>query len=109
MTRRAAPRPLGHAIRAVRRSAAPATPLAAVQAVWAEAVGDSVASAAQPISERDGVLTVACESAVWAEQLDLMQGDVVARLATRLGDRAPRGLRCVTSRGRHLAGQPARE
>jgi predicted nucleic acid-binding Zn ribbon protein len=94
--RRRAPRSVAHAVRAVRGIAAPATPLAAVQAVWAEAVGGSIAGAAQPVSERDGVLVVRCESGVWAEQLDLMQAEVLARLTARLGAATPRRLRCIT-------------
>jgi predicted nucleic acid-binding Zn ribbon protein len=94
--RRRAPRSVAHALRAIRESAAPATTLAAAQAVWAEVVGESIAGAAQPVSEREGVLVVRCESAVWAEQLDLMQADLLARLAERLGSGAPRRLRCVT-------------
>ena len=35
-----------------------------------------------PISERDGVVTVACESAVWAQELELLGPD----LLTRFGD-----------------------
>jgi predicted nucleic acid-binding Zn ribbon protein len=96
MMRRRGPRSVAHAVRAVRESAVPATPLAAVQAVWAEAVGESIAAAAQPVSERDGVLVVRCESGVWAEQLDLMQGEVLERLTARLGAGAPRRLRCTT-------------
>jgi predicted nucleic acid-binding Zn ribbon protein len=95
--RRRAPRPAAHAVRAIRESAAPATPLAAAQAIWAEVAGESIAAAAQPVSERDGVLVVRCESSVWAEQLDLMQTDLLARLADRLGNGAPRRLRCISA------------
>jgi predicted nucleic acid-binding Zn ribbon protein len=95
--RRRAPRSIAHGVRAVRAGAAPATPLAAAQAAWAEVVGESIAAAAEPVSERDGVLVVRCESAVWAQQLDLIQSEVLTRLAARLGAAAPRRLRCVTA------------
>ena len=95
MSRRSAPRALAGAVRAVRDEVAPATPLAAVEAVWAELVGPAIAAAARPVAERDGVLVVGCESSVWADQLDLMQADLLARLRDRLGERAPRSLRCV--------------
>ena len=31
---------------------------------------------AEPVSERDGIVTVACRSAVWAQELDLMTGEL---------------------------------
>jgi len=43
-----------------------------------------VAAVAAPVSEREGVVTVACESAVWAQELELLRGDLEARLGTRL-------------------------
>jgi predicted nucleic acid-binding Zn ribbon protein len=97
--RRRAPRSAATAIAAIRERVAPATPLAAAQAVWGELVGEAIAAAAQPVDERDGVLTVRCESAVWAQELELMQGALVERLRERLGERAPRQLRCMIARG----------
>jgi predicted nucleic acid-binding Zn ribbon protein len=82
----------------VRERLEPATPLAAVQRAWGEAVGDVVAGEAQPISERAGVVTVACRSAVWAQELDLMAPDVIERLNQAAGGPLVRGLRC-TARG----------
>jgi predicted nucleic acid-binding Zn ribbon protein len=95
---RRAPRSVAHAVRAARDGAAPATPLAAAQAAWAEVVGEPIAAAAEPVSERDGVLVVRCESAVWAEQLDLLQNDLIERLRRELGRReAVAGLRFVVA------------
>ena len=93
MTRRPAPRPAAAAFRLALGRAAPKTPLAAVQSAWAEVVGERVAAAAHPISERDGIVTVACSDSVWAEELDLMQEQVQAALRERLGATAPRSLR----------------
>lgn len=93
MSRRRAPRPAAGALRAAMRGAAPATPLAAVQSIWAEAVGERVASVAEPVSERAGSLTVRCSDPVWAQELELMQEQLLARLRERLGERAPRSLR----------------
>jgi predicted nucleic acid-binding Zn ribbon protein len=45
------------------------------------------------VAERDGVITVACASAVWAQELDLLSERVVERLNERLGRHAVRGLR----------------
>lgn len=93
MSRRASPRPASAALRAALDRAAPKTPLAATQAAWAEVVGERIAAVAQPVSERDGALLVACSDPVWAQELDLMQGDLLARLRARLGDSTPQSLR----------------
>ena len=39
----------------------------------------------RPSGEREGTVTVACESAVWAQELELLGPDVLARLNERLG------------------------
>jgi predicted nucleic acid-binding Zn ribbon protein len=82
--RRRTPRPLGAALRGALESAEPATPLAAIQHAWAEAVGERIAAAAAPVSERDGTVTVVCESATWAHELDLLEGEVAAKLRSKL-------------------------
>jgi predicted nucleic acid-binding Zn ribbon protein len=82
--RRRTPRPLAEALRTAVESAEPATPLAAVQSAWAEAVGERIAAAASPVSERDGTVTVACESATWAQELDLLEGQIAAKLRSKL-------------------------
>jgi predicted nucleic acid-binding Zn ribbon protein len=56
-------------------------------------VGERVAAAAQPVSERDGEVTVECSDPVWAQELDLMQGQLERSLRERLGEGAPQGLR----------------
>jgi predicted nucleic acid-binding Zn ribbon protein len=90
---RFAPRPASHAIRAAIDGAAPQTGLAAAQTVWADAVGPTIAAEAEPISERDGVLTVRCATATWAEELSLMEPELLDRLRERLGDACPDSLR----------------
>ena len=40
--------------------------------MWPRVAGERFARAAEPVAERDGVITVACESAVWAQELDLL-------------------------------------
>jgi predicted nucleic acid-binding Zn ribbon protein len=82
--RRRTPRPLAEALRTAVESAEPATPLATVQSAWAEAVGERIAAAASPVSERDGTVTVACESATWAQELDLLEGQIAAKLRSKL-------------------------
>jgi predicted nucleic acid-binding Zn ribbon protein len=67
--------------------------LAAVQAVWEGVVGEQLAAATRPVSERNGELTVVCADAVWVEELDLMQEQLRRALSECLGDDAPRSLR----------------
>jgi predicted nucleic acid-binding Zn ribbon protein len=93
VSRRRAPRPAADALRAALERAAPKTRLAAVQAVWTETVGERVAAAAQPTSEREGALVISCSDPVWAQELDLMQAQLLDRLRERLGEQAPQSLR----------------
>jgi predicted nucleic acid-binding Zn ribbon protein len=93
MSRRSAPRPASDAFRAALQQAAPKTRLAAIQAVWEEVVGERLAAAARPLSERGGVVTIVCIDPVWAQELDLMQEQLQAGLRERLGEDAPRTLR----------------
>jgi predicted nucleic acid-binding Zn ribbon protein len=93
MSRRRAPRPASTALRAALDRAAPKTPLAALQLVWPEVVGERIAAVASPIGERGGEATVSCADSVWAQELDLMQGQLLERLKDRLGEHAPKSLR----------------
>jgi hypothetical protein len=69
-------------------------PLAAVTAVWPEVVGAAVSRRAWPLRmARDRTLHVATESATWAHELDLLGGEILERLTSRLGDDAPAKLR----------------
>jgi predicted nucleic acid-binding Zn ribbon protein len=95
--RRAAPRSLSAALEGLTATLAPATTLASVQEVWEQVAGPAIALAARPTAERDGVLTVSCEAAVWAQELDLMAGELIPRLNAALGSEAIRELRCRTA------------
>jgi predicted nucleic acid-binding Zn ribbon protein len=53
-----------------------------------------VAGAASPTAERDGVLTLTCVAAVWAQELELMGSELVQRLNAALGAEVIRELRC---------------
>jgi predicted nucleic acid-binding Zn ribbon protein len=103
LTRRRAPRSLAASLGSVVDRAAPATLLAAVQSAWPAAVGEAIAREAAPVAERDGVVTVACESATWAQELDLLGDEILAQIRSEL-DRgeALRGLRFTA------AGNPER-
>jgi predicted nucleic acid-binding Zn ribbon protein len=81
-----------------------------VQRVWPEAVGPTIAAQAEPTAERDGVLTVRCAAAVWAQELDLLGPEIVARINTALGSAAGssqdgpvRSLRCQSAPSRAWA------
>jgi predicted nucleic acid-binding Zn ribbon protein len=103
--RRRTPRPVGFALDELTDALAPATLLAEVQRAWPQAAGASVAANAVPEAERDGVLTVACASAVWAQELDLMGPDLVARLNAALGADLVVALRCSAAPPRGWARQ----
>jgi predicted nucleic acid-binding Zn ribbon protein len=85
MSRRAAPKPLADSIRALRGEVEPATLLAAVQGCWADAVGARIAAEAQPVREREGAITVECRAATWAQELDLLQDELLAKVNEELG------------------------
>jgi predicted nucleic acid-binding Zn ribbon protein len=95
VSRRTAPRPLAAALVEVTESNAPAGVLARLQASWTELAGAVVAAEAEPISERSGAVTVACRSAVWAQELELLSRDLLERFNGRLG--TPEEPRPVTS------------
>ena len=72
---------------ALRSRLAPVTLLADVQTRWAEVAGEEIARQAQPVSERAGVVTVRCRSAVWAAELSMMS----PRLLQSLNEARPAG------------------
>ena len=91
--RRRGPRPVGLALDSLTAEIAPATLLAEVQRAWPQVAGERFARAAEPVGERDGVITVACESAVWAQELDLLSERVITALNQAIGRPAVRRLR----------------
>ena len=90
-------RPVAGGMRSFVEGLAPQTGLAAIQAVWVRAVGEGVAARATPTAERDGVVTVTCEAAVWAQELDLMGPELVGRINAALGAGRVRSLRCTAA------------
>jgi predicted nucleic acid-binding Zn ribbon protein len=97
--KRAKPHALGETIRELRREAQPATLLAAAQASWRPAVGEQIAAQAQPVRERDGMITVECSAATWAQELDLLHDELLARLNSELGEARIKRLRMVVGDG----------
>jgi predicted nucleic acid-binding Zn ribbon protein len=100
VSRRRAPRRAGGALRGVLSDASPQTLLAAAQTVWRDACGDAIAAEARPVTERDGVITVACRSATWASELDLMQAELLKRLNDLLPERPVKGFRITADAAR---------
>jgi predicted nucleic acid-binding Zn ribbon protein len=83
--RRRAPRPVGVLLSPLTERLEPASTLGSVQRCWASVAGEQIAGAAQPVSERDGVLTLVCEDAVWAAELELMGPTLVSALNAAIG------------------------
>jgi predicted nucleic acid-binding Zn ribbon protein len=93
MSRRRAPEPFAAILRDAVAKVAPDTLLARVQALWPEVAGTAIATASAPASEREGTVTVDCSGAVWAQELALLEADLVARLNERLEGLQVRSLR----------------
>lgn len=94
---RSAPRTLSDAISELRERVAPRSVLAEAQMHWPQLVGPLIAAEAHPISERAGVLTVACSAAVWAAELDSDSELILERLNSHLQTGRIERLRCVVS------------
>jgi hypothetical protein len=61
------------------------------------------------VAERDGVVTIACRSATWAQELDLLQPELIERLNGALSEADPaasdapvKGLRFTADAPRHI-------
>jgi predicted nucleic acid-binding Zn ribbon protein len=89
------PRPIAGALARVVDRSAPATTLARVQRCWKEVAGEVVAIEATPVAERAGLVTVACRSAVWANELELLSKGLVEGLNEALGGSAVGSLKFV--------------
>ena len=72
----------------VRELGGPALSSASLSGVfgqWREVVGDVIADHADPISIDGGRLVVAVDQPGWATQLRFLEGDLLARIAERVG------------------------
>jgi len=98
MSRRA-PRPFSIAIEDLRGRLEPAGGLAGVQSTWRAAAGEAIAAAAQPVSLRGGVLTLECESSVWAQEIQMMGDELAERLRQAVPDAGVQKIRCVARAG----------
>jgi predicted nucleic acid-binding Zn ribbon protein len=89
------PRRLSGSLGTLVERLVPDTMLAEVQREWPVAVGAAIARRANPVTERAGVLTISCESSVWAQELDLMSEAILERLNRSLRSGRIARLRCV--------------
>lgn len=105
--RRPGPRPLSHALDGVVGQARPQTLLARVQAAWDGVAGEVVAGEASPASEREGTVTCTCSSAVWANELELLEPDLRARLNEALGGAAEGTVRRLRFTAKGASAGPA--
>jgi predicted nucleic acid-binding Zn ribbon protein len=99
VNRRATPKPLADSIRDLRGEVEPATLLAAVQGCWADAVGARIAAEARPVREREGTITVECRAATWAQELDLLQDELLGKVNRALGGPRVSRLRLIVGEG----------
>jgi len=95
------PRRIADPLARVLRERAPRTLLADVQTAWPEACGEAIAAAAEPVAERDGRITIACESGAWAQELELMSDTLFARLEAIVGENRVAALRFTADLSRH--------
>jgi predicted nucleic acid-binding Zn ribbon protein len=84
--RRRDPFPLADAIARFTERIQPQSLLARVQRAWPEAAGETVAGWATATSERAGVVTVECDDAMIAHELEMMKLELLEKLRTALGD-----------------------
>ena len=95
------PRPLSGALDRVLADEAPPTLLADVQRAWPQACGAAIAAHAEPVSERAGTVTIACESGAWAQELELMGDLLRERLDAAIGAGRVSALRFTADLARH--------
>ena len=95
--RRSAPKPFAPALERIAADVMPATLIAEVQSAWPQAAGPALAAIAAPVSERDGIVTIACGSAVWAQEIDLLSERLTGALNEALGRPAVKRLRAVAT------------
>lgn len=95
------PRRLGAALDRVVAEQAPATLLADVQTAWPGVCGPAIAARAEPVAERDGRVTVACESGAWAQELEMMGDLLRGRIDGAIGAGRVTALRFTADLARH--------
>lgn len=95
------PRRLGSAFERLIAEGAPETLLAEVQTAWPGVCGPQIAARAEPVAERDGKVTIACESGAWAQELELMGDLLRERIDAAIGPDRVTALRFTADLSRH--------
>lgn len=95
------PRRLGASLGRVISTSAPRTLLGEVQTAWPEVCGETIGANAEPVAERSGVVTIACESGAWAQELELMGELLRTRLEAIVGEDRVLRLRFTADLSRH--------
>ena len=101
MSGRRGPRKLEDAFSKLVAERAPLTLLAEVQAAWPDACGAVISAKAEPVSERAGIVTIACETGSWAQELELMGDQLRERIDAIVGVERVLGLRFTADLARH--------
>ena len=97
------PKPLGDLLQALvqGRGWGPHMALGRLRASWADVVGDQVASRSEPVSLRDGVLTIKADGSAWATELTLLGPSLASTCDAFLGEDADvRQVRVTAGSGR---------
>jgi predicted nucleic acid-binding Zn ribbon protein len=94
------PRPIGDALRSVRRELGLGEPshFDALTAAWPELVGTALAAHARPRALRDGVLGIVVDGPEWASQLRFLDQVLVERIAADLPQVEVREVRVTVAR-----------
>lgn len=112
------PQPLGRLVRALAKNRGWSAQVAegTVLGQWPVVVGHQIADHATPTALNDGVLSVAAESTAWATQLRIIQGRILAKIATVVGPGVVTSLRITGPAApswrkgpRHIAGRGPRD
>jgi predicted nucleic acid-binding Zn ribbon protein len=75
--------------------------LAQIQVAWPDAAGPAIAAASEPVAERQGRVTIACESGAWAQELELISELLHGRLEELIGENRLAALRFTADLSRH--------
>lgn len=92
---RRGPRRLTDSLATLRAAWSPESLLAEAQEQWQAAAGAQIASVARPVAERGGVITVGCADATWAQELAMVETNLLEELNARLSRGHVTRLRCV--------------
>jgi len=97
------PVPVGDALAAVSAELGLADPgvVGALVDRWAEVVGSAIAQNSRLRAVRGSTLTIAVESGAWATELRYLETEILARVATIVGDGVIDAVRVVVAPREH--------